>query len=101
QDADVDGMHNTREPQYGLNPNVNDAAGDLDGDGARNLDEYLAGTAPNDPSSVLRLTVVSSIPLVLRVNAAANVDYTVEYKNTLGAGSWTTLQTVQAGTTRQ
>jgi hypothetical protein len=101
QDTDGDGMPNAWETQYGLNPNVNDAAGDLDGDGARNLDEYLAGTAPNDPASVLRLTVVSSIPVVLRFNAAGNVDYTVEYKNSLGAGSWTTLQTVPAGNPRQ
>ena len=31
-----------------LNPGVNDAGGDLDGDGLTNLDEYLAGTDPQD-----------------------------------------------------
>jgi len=101
QDTDGDGMPNSWETQYGLNPNVNDAAGDLDGDGARNLDEYQAGTAPNDPSSVLRLTVVSQAPVVMRFNAAANVEYTVQYKTSLSTTTWSTLQTVPAGNARQ
>jgi hypothetical protein len=101
QDTDGDGMPNSWETQYGLNPNVNDAAGDLDGDGARNLDEYQAGTAPNDPSSVLRLTVVSQAPVIMRFNAAANVEYTVQYKPSLSTATWSTLQTVPAGNARQ
>jgi len=45
-DGDGDGMHNSWETAVGLNPGVNDAAGDKDGDGVTNLAEYRAGTAP-------------------------------------------------------
>ena len=53
-DNDNDGMPDAWEIAHGLNPLVNDAAGDLDGDGISNLAEYLAGSdptvpAPNDP----------------------------------------------------
>lgn len=100
QDTDGDGMPNAWETQYGLNPLVNDAGLDLDGDGMRNLDEYLAGTAPNDPGSVLRLAVISGPPALLRFNAAANVSYTVEFKTVLAPGPWATLQSVPAGAAR-
>lgn len=40
-DADEDGMSDTFERQYGLNPNdPSDALGDLDGDGVINLEEH-------------------------------------------------------------
>jgi hypothetical protein len=99
-DTDGDGMPNTWEAQFGLNQNVNDAALDLDGDGLRNLDEYFAGTAPNDPNSVLRLTITPGAPVTLRFNAAANLGYVIEHKSTLAPGIWTVLQTVPAGTAR-
>lgn len=46
-DTDGDGMPDIYETQNGLNKNVNDANGDLDTDGLKNLDEYKAGTAAN------------------------------------------------------
>jgi hypothetical protein len=39
-------MHNSWETFHGLNPAVNDAAGDKDGDMITNINEYLAGTVP-------------------------------------------------------
>ena len=45
-DTDGDGMPDGWEIQYGLNPLVNDAASDKDGDGTSNLDEYLQGRDP-------------------------------------------------------
>ena len=39
------------EVQYGLNPLVDDANGDLDGDRFTNLEEYQKETLPNDPNS--------------------------------------------------
>jgi len=50
-DTDGDGIPDSYETANGLNPAVNDAAGDLDGDGLSNLDEYLRGTKANDPDT--------------------------------------------------
>jgi hypothetical protein len=46
RDTDGDGMPDWWEIQYGLDPNLADAAGDADNDGVSNLDEYNAGTNP-------------------------------------------------------
>ena len=50
-DADNDGMPDWWEIQYGLNPFIDDANDDLDGDGFTNLEEYEEETIPNDPNS--------------------------------------------------
>jgi hypothetical protein len=47
EDDDDDGMPDDWESVYGLNPYVNDASKDLDGDGISNLIEYLSGREPN------------------------------------------------------
>ena len=46
-DSDHDGMPDTWEKQYKLNPNSDkDGATDADGDGYTNVEEYLNGTNP-------------------------------------------------------
>ena len=51
-DGDGDGLPDEWEKKYGLDPkNVADAAADKDGDGFTNMEEFLAGTDPTDPSS--------------------------------------------------
>jgi hypothetical protein len=99
-DTDGDGMPDAWENAHGLNPSVNDAAGDLDSDGMSNLEEYLAGTLPNDPGSILKLRITDITPTVLRFTAAADKAYVVEYKNNLNAATWTTLSNVAAGVAR-
>jgi len=47
-DTDDDEMHDGFETQYGLDPLVNDAGGDLDGEGLTNYEEYVLGTNPNN-----------------------------------------------------
>jgi hypothetical protein len=46
-DTDGDGMHNSWETFYGLNPMVNDATADADGQDGDNVTEYQNGTNPN------------------------------------------------------
>jgi chitinase len=48
-DKDGDGMPDDWEVHFGLNPLVDDADGDLDGDGIANRDEFRAGLEPDDP----------------------------------------------------
>ena len=47
-DAENDGMPDEWEERYGLNPLVNDALDDLDGDTVSNLVEYEEGTDPDN-----------------------------------------------------
>ncbi|MCB2146445.1 MAG: hypothetical protein KQI81_08220 [Deltaproteobacteria bacterium] len=48
-DNDGDGMPDDWEGRFGLNPQVNDADGDLDHDGISNRDEFRADLEPNVP----------------------------------------------------
>ena len=50
-DADRDGMADCWEKNYGLNTSVDDANGDLDGDGFSNIIEYKRHTDPSNPNS--------------------------------------------------
>lgn len=50
-DDDSDGMPDDWELRYGLYPFIDDASGDKDFDGYANLEEFIGGTNPDDPSS--------------------------------------------------
>ena len=99
-DSDNDGMPDAWELHYGLTVGVNDAAGDLDGDGVSNLNEFLSGTLPNDANSFLQLLITGVGPVTLRFNAASNLTYSVSFKDTLTAPAWTKLADVPAGAAR-
>lgn len=55
-DSDADGMPDDYEISNALNRLSNDRDEDLDGDRMSNYSEFVAGTKPGDPRSVLRIT---------------------------------------------
>lgn len=101
-DTDGDGMPDYWETQYGLNPSfAGDATNSLDADGVPNLAEYIAGTAPNNGTSYLRVTQLTaggtnviSFPssqfrnynLEVTVTPTNNATWSILYSNVLGSG---------------
>jgi Tol biopolymer transport system component len=64
---------------------------DPDGDGMSNLQEFLAGTDPTNPSSVLSLqvtSVTSGGSITLSWPAVPGKIYSVQYTESLGAPDW-------------
>ncbi len=94
-DFDQDGMADAWETQYGLNTNnAADALGDLDSDGMSNHDEFVAGTNPTDPLSLLKLTVTTTNSAVLQFVAQPNIAYTIQYQTNLTLGTWSNLMLI-------
>ncbi len=95
-DDDGDGMHNSWEVAYGLNPNdPSDAALDHDGDGASSLSEYMTGTDPNDdtstPSAVdLSISVTDSPDPVF---VGGNLTYAITVSNTSAMSAFNVVMT--------
>lgn len=94
-DTDLDGMPNAYESANGLNPNLNDANGDLDGDGLTNYQEYLAGTQPQNFNSVFRVTKINLATGQVRItwNSVAGKTYTISSASQVG-GPYTPVRTV-------
>jgi hypothetical protein len=91
-DADNDGLPDTWEQRRGLNPAVNDAAQDTDGDGMTNAQEFQADTDPRDGASRFLATPAPPPPgesFALAFTAAEGRSYAVQRSTDLG--SWTTL----------
>jgi mono/diheme cytochrome c family protein len=91
EDSDGDGMPNSYELANSLDPNsAADAAQDADGDRMTNFQEFRAGTNPQNPNSVLRLTQVErqGDDLILGFLSATGKTYTVERATNLSPVLW-------------
>jgi hypothetical protein len=108
-DANNNGLSDAWEKTFGLT----DPAGDADGDGVSNLDEYRGGTDPRNATSVptpggdipdLFITSVassgSSAPQVEIFWFSPRTDLILEASSTLQA-PWTTISSSQITTTNQ
>ena len=98
-DSDGDGMPDGWETANGFDPNnSSDAAADADMDGASNYEEFVAGTDPRHPGSVLR--VISSTKngnvYTIEFFAVAGKTYRLQYRISLNSGGWATLRTLDA-----
>lgn len=100
-DTDNDGMPDTWETAYGLNPSdSSDASLDADDDGLTNLQEYLAGTNPTSKTSTLGFDSIKQTngQAALSFTAVAGKSYVVQYRDSLTQGSWLTLGAVDNAT---
>lgn len=99
-DTDGDGMPDVYESANGLNPNVNDANGDLDQDGLTNYQEFLAGTNPRDANSVFRVTRINLASGQVRItwNSVAGKTYTIHAASQVD-GSYVPVRNVTATAT--
>src|SRR3989339_2146970 len=74
-DSDDDGMPDTWEIERGLNPNYKkDAHSDRDGDGYKNIEEYINGCFP-------RTAVVTASPVSIKSNGTDSSTIRVEIRN--------------------
>jgi hypothetical protein len=99
-DTDGDGLPDAWEIAHNLDwrdaTGDNGASGDPDADGLTNLQEYLAGTDPQDASSYLKIESISAVSAVTRIrfNAVAGKTYTILYRDDVATGTWQKLADV-------
>lgn len=88
-DIDADGLPDIWETAHGLNLAAADADLDPDRDGQSNRQEYLAGTDPHDPASVLKLEAQPSPEgIQLAFTARAGRSYTILARSALQDATW-------------
>ena len=97
-DSNGDGIPDWWATANGFDPLASIASLDPDGDGVKNLDEYLALTNPNDGNSYLRLLSGGAFTdgIILEFNAASNRAYVVEYRDLVDVAPWQELQAIPA-----
>ncbi len=98
-DDDADGLPDAWEKTNGLQllPNATAATADTDGDGQSNAAEYLTGTDPRNPASVLTMTATGQVTLTY--TALAGRSYRITYRDSLTTGTWLPLTTRAATNT--
>jgi len=93
-DSDNDGQPDGWEWDNGLDPTVNDAGDDADGDNADNRSEFVAGTDPNNAAENLRITTLTrGDDALLSWSTVVGRAYAV-LRTTNLAGTWTNVYAV-------
>ena len=102
-DSDSDGLPDAWMTQYlgHLTGQAGDhslPADDYDGDGMKNLQEYVAGTNPTNALSLLKLVGSSNpaSPAMIQFVGMSNHTYSVLFSDQLGTGAWTKLADLPA-----
>ena len=83
--------------------NPNDAGLDCDNDGLTNLEEYTAGTDPQDPQSYLRVEDIDTDPngVAIEFTAVSNKTYSLVWQPNADGTNWMRLLDIaQQSTTR-
>ncbi|MBL9166584.1 MAG: lamin tail domain-containing protein [Verrucomicrobiales bacterium] len=98
-DVDSDGLPDDWEAQYGFSTATDESRIDSDLDGTSNYLEFLAGTDPRNPASVLALTALSegdpgSPQLLLQASLVPGKVYELQRRQSLEQGPWEVLETV-------
>ncbi|MEM7385139.1 MAG: LamG-like jellyroll fold domain-containing protein, partial [Verrucomicrobiota bacterium] len=89
EDRDADRMPDTWETAFGLDPALDDAGTDKDGDGATNRQEYRQGSDPNDRHSRFQVVQVrrDDEGTYLQWKSTLGVRYTIKSSDSL-YGRW-------------
>jgi hypothetical protein len=89
-DTDGDGLPDAWEQFYFGNPTNTVATVDADGDGLGNLSEYIAGTVPDDPASVLAFNGIAPSNGIIALSwySASNRNYAVWRSGNLLSNDW-------------
>lgn len=91
QDNDRDGLPDEWETSHGLDPNNSgDALADNDGDGHNNMQEFLAGTLPQDASSVFRVlhVEIQGDSIAIEFSTVVGKRYAVQAAPAVSTSSW-------------
>ncbi|HTG44406.1 MAG TPA: hypothetical protein VK633_07720, partial [Verrucomicrobiae bacterium] len=99
-DSDGDGIPDAWELAHNLDPhNAADALLDSDNDGQINLDEFRAGTDPQDLNSVMRITEIAVVGNDVRIqfHGVPGHIYRLERLDGTGPDVWTTVLVFQTG----